>query len=231
MTIGLLLCDHLDPDVVEAVADYTALYPGVLGPVGIDLRVYEVTRGELPSSTTECDGWITSGSRRSAYEDEGWIHALSDFIRTAAEERRPQVGICFGHQLIAQSLGGEVAPAEIGWGVGVKEFDLVARAPWMQPPADAFRILMSHKDQVRRLPDGAELLASAAYCPVGAYRVEDHVFCVQGHPEFVPELSRILIGRRREAIGEHVAEAGIESLSEPLDHGLVAEWIARFFER
>lgn len=229
MTIGLLLCDHLDADVIEAVGDYTDLYPAVLGPVGLDLRVYEVTRGEFPASTDECDGWITSGSRRSAYEDEGWIHQVSEVIQAVAAERRPQVGICFGHQLIAQALGGEVAPAEVGWGVGVKTFDIVADAPWMQPSAEAFHMLMSHKDQVSRLPDGAELLARAEYCPVGAYRIEDHVFCVQGHPEFVPELSRVLIGKRREVLGADVADAGLASLDTPLDHERFAQWIAHFF--
>ena len=231
MTTGLLLCDHLDPDVVAVTGDYTDLYPAVFDPVGVDLRVYEVTAGELPGSVDECDGWIVSGSRRSAYEDEGGIDELSGFIRAAAEQRRPQVGICFGHQLIARSLGGEVRKADVGWGVGAKEFEIVATAPWMDPTADAFRILMSHQDQVVALPDGAELLARADYCPVGAYRIDDHVFCVQGHPEFVPQLSRTLITKRRPVLGELVADDGLASLEQPVDHALVAGWIAQFLDR
>jgi GMP synthase-like glutamine amidotransferase len=231
MAIGLLLCDHLDPEVVDALADYTELYPQVLGPVGIELRIYEVTRGELPGAVDECDGWIVSGSRRSAYEDEGWIHAVGVFIREVVAAQRPLLGVCFGHQLIALSLGGEVVPAEAGWGVGTKSFDVVAGAPWLDPHVDRFRILMSHKDQVQRLPEGAEVLATATYCPVGAYRIGDHVFCVQGHPEFVPELSRLLIERRRGVLGDEVADAGLASLDEPVDRELMAGWIARFFAR
>jgi GMP synthase-like glutamine amidotransferase len=231
MTIGLLLCDHLDPDVIELTGDYTELYPAAFDPVGVDLRIYDATVGELPGSVDECDGWIVSGSRRSAYEDEGWIHDVAEVIRTAAQQRRPQMGICFGHQLIAQSLGGSVQKATAGWGVGAKQFDVVAPAPWMEPTAEQFRILMSHQDQVVALPPGAELVATANYCPVGAYRIDEHVFCVQGHPEFVPLLSRTLIGKRRSVIGDDVADAGLASLDEPNDHPLVTRWIAEFFAR
>jgi len=228
MAVGLLLCDHLDADVAPTAGDYTELYPAVLGPVGVELRVYEVIRGEFPTTTDECDGWIVSGSRRSAYEPEPWIEALAEFIRRVVDARRPLVGICFGHQLIALALGGEVSAAEVGWGVGAKSFRVVAGAPWMQPGTGHFTILMSHKDQVQRLPEGAELLASADYCPVGAYRIEDHVFCVQGHPEFVPELSRVLIEKRRPVLGDELADEAIESLDRPVDRDLLAHWIADF---
>ena len=231
MTIGLLLCDHLDPEVADAVGDYTELYPKAFGRVGLDLRIYEATEGELPSSLDECDGWITSGSRRSSFEDEPWIHAVADLQRALAEARRPQVGICFGHQLLARALGGEVQQAPVGWGVGGRTFEITGPAPWMDPAPERFTILMSHRDQVTRLPEGAELVAGAEYCPVGAYRIEDHVFCVQGHPEFVPELSRILMERRRETIGHDVVDAGLASLEGSLDQDLVVDWIGRFFTR
>ena len=159
-------------------------------PHGLDLRIYEVTGASSPTSTDECQVWMTSGSRRSAYEDEPWIHQVGDLIARLADERRPQVGICFGHQLTALALGGQVARAEVGWGVGVADLRRGRRRrrgwtrrrrlhPPHEPPATRWC----------RLPDGAELIAPPTYCPVGAYRVGDHVFCVQGHPEFVPGLS------------------------------------------
>lgn len=229
ITVGLLLCDHLDGDAAAVAGDYTELYPAVYGPVGLDLRIYDVTRGEFPASLDECRAWMVSGSRWSAYEDEPWIRQLGDLIVHLAEERRPQVGICFGHQLTALALGGDVGKADVGWGVGVRTFDVSAPAPWMDPDAERFSILMSHQDQVLRLPDGAELIASADYCPVGAYRVGDHVFCVQGHPEFVPGLSALLAAKRRAVIGDEVVDAALASLDEPLDHARVARWIADFY--
>jgi GMP synthase-like glutamine amidotransferase len=98
-------------------------------------------------------------------------------------------------------------------------------------PVPSFDLLMSHRDQVTRLPEGAEVVATATYCPVGAYRIGDHVFCVQGHPEWVPELSRILMGKRREVIGDEVVDAALESLQEPPDSEAVVAWVAEFFRR
>ncbi len=241
MKIGLLLCDHLNPKIADGIGDYTELYPAVFSPVDIDLRVYEAAAGQLPEDSSECQGWIISGSIKSAYEDLPWISDLAQFIKRTASERVPQMGICFGHQLIASTLGGEVARSDSGWGVGVKKFDIVASAPWMRsdPPVSNFSMLMSHQDQVIRLPTDAELLATSSYCPVAAYRVQDHVFCVQGHPEFVPALSQKLINARRSILGEGIAQAALltldklqgNPLSTPPDHHLVAGWIARFFRR
>lgn len=230
LRIGLLLCDHLDEDVVAQVGDYTELYPAVFDPEGVELTVYEVTRGQFPERLDAHDGWIVSGSRRSTYEDEPWIHELEDLVRRIVAQRRRLVGICFGHQMTAQALGGLVEPAEVGWGVGVKAFDVVAAPAWMEPVED-FTILMSHRDQVTRLPEGAELIASADYCPVGAYRIDDHVFCVQGHPEFVPELSRILLAKRREVIGPEVADAAVDTLDDRIDSARIVGWMAEFFRR
>src|SRR5690606_5326405 len=103
-------------------------------------------------------------------------------------------------------------------------------APWMDPEATELTLLMSHQDQVLRLPEGATVVATSEYCPVGAYRIDDHVFCVQGHPEFVPELSRALMEKRRSSLGP-VVDEGLESLSLPLDHGRIVTWMARFLSR
>ena len=236
-------------------------------------------QGQLPGNLDECDVWMVSGSRHSAYDDEPWISNLSDLIATAVRQGRPLAGICFGHQLAALALGGEVQRADAGWGVGGRTFEVVNPAPWMHPPiapldhddrrnddrdnhdrdnhdrggdggsddgndrsSDAarstsparFTILMSHRDQVTRLPDGAELVATADYCPVGAYRLGTTLFCVQGHPEFVPGLSATLMELRRDRIGSEVVDAGLASLvppSPPLDQDLVAGWIAEFYRQ
>ena len=95
LRIGLLLCDHLDDDVAAQVGDYTELYPAVFGPAGVELSVYEVTRGQFPDRLDAHDGWIVSGSRRSTYEDEPWIHELEDLVNLAVngEIQEPASGL------------------------------------------------------------------------------------------------------------------------------------------
>ncbi len=80
ITVGLILCDHLDPGPAAVAGDYPDLFPAAFAPHGLELRVYEATLGELPEDLDECDVWMVSGSRRSAYEDEGWIAVVSDLI-------------------------------------------------------------------------------------------------------------------------------------------------------
>lgn len=231
MRVGLLLCDHLDPDAAAVAGDYPELYAAALGPHGIELEVFDLTAGRFPASTSDCQAWLTSGSRLSAYTDEGFIPDLVELLGRLADEERPNAGICFGHQVTARALGGTVARSEAGWGVGARTFDVVAPAPWMEPAGHTMTILMSHQDQVTDLPADAELVATAGYCPVGGYRVGDHVFCVQGHPEFVAPLSAHLATRRRAVIGDDVVDAALASLAGPLDHPAISAWIAAFLTR
>jgi GMP synthase - Glutamine amidotransferase domain len=142
--------------------------------------------------------------------------------------RRPLVGICFGHQLVARALGGETRAADQGWGVGVHECRLVASPPWLPAGTEGFALLCSHKDQVTRLPEGAELLATSAFCPISAFTVGEHLLCFQGHPEFTAAYARELMDFRRELLGEAVHGAGIASLDRPVDSVRVGRWILAF---
>lgn len=236
--MGLILCDHLDPVPASVAGDYPVLYPAAFAPHGLDIRIYEATDGQLPQDLDECDVWMVSGSRHSAYDDDRWILDVADLISRIVQADRPLAGICFGHQLAARALGGEVQRSETGWGVGGRTFDVVAAPEWMTgpdgSPAEHFTLLMSHRDQVTELPEGAELVATSDYCPVGAYRIGHRLFCVQGHPEFVPGLSETLMEQRRDAIGSDVVDAGLASLhppAPPLDQDVVSGWIAEFYRQ
>lgn len=230
LRVGLLKADSVRPQHLEIAGDYDAMFEKLLRDCDppIAWTVYDVVAGELPEATDACDAYVITGSKWSAYDPDPWIEALSDFIRRCDAAGRRLVGVCFGHQLVAQALGGRVERAPQGWGQGVHGFEVVADAPWMDPPLDACRLGFSHQDQVVALPPGARLLARNGFCPVQMYAVADRILAVQGHPEFPTEYLRALIEMRRERLGPQRTEEALASLATPTSRETVARWIARF---
>ncbi len=233
LRIGLLQCGAIHPALVPRFGDYPDLFAALLAPHDVSLRTYDVVGGELPDDLGAVDGWLVSGSADSAYAPLPWIPPLEDLLRALVAAEAPLVAVCFGHQVLAQALGGRVAHADAGWGAGAHRYELVGPTrPWMRPEAgDGIRLIASHQDQVVQLPEGAELLARTAHCPVAAFTVGDHALAIQPHPEFTPGLSRALTGLRRDRIGDAAADAALASLDEPLDHGTVAAWMGAWWRR
>ncbi len=231
LTIGLLECDHVRPDLMHINGDYREMFPALFNRVssGIEFRFYDIINGIFPASVNECDGYITTGSSFSVYDDVKWIHDLADFVRKLLETQTPYVGICFGHQMLGYALGGKVYKSAGGWCVGVHELALLSRESWMEPYRDTLNLLMMCQDQVMELPDNAVRLASAAGCPNAIVAVGRTMIGIQAHPEFSPSYDRALIELRRERIGEEKVAEGIESLGLQTGEVTAAHWIANFF--
>jgi GMP synthase-like glutamine amidotransferase len=229
--IGLLLAGHVDPKSQHIAGDYPELFRDLLAPLGIVLRRYDVDAGRFPDALDECDGWLCSPSRRSVYEDLPWIRDLEQLHRDLIAQERPYVGVCFGHQLLAQALGGRVERNEDGWGVGVQDYELLEPQPWMgHAPPKTFSLIASHEDQVIAPPADARVIARADYCPIAALAVGERAWTVQGHPEFVPALADHLLAGRVDLIGRERVEVARASLDRHLDRLTVGRWIADFFD-
>ncbi|MCU1497137.1 MAG: synthase [Acidimicrobiales bacterium] len=231
--LGLLQCGYIPPALVPTHGDYPEAFASLFAPHDLELVTWDVQAGPLPGSPADCDGWLVSGSASSAYEPLAWIGELEAFLRRLVAVEAPTVAVCFGHQVLAQAMGGRVARAEPGWGVGAHDYQLVGPAPaWLEPaPAGPVRLIASHQDQVVELPDGAVVLARTDHCPVAAYTLGPRALAIQPHPEFTTALSGALIDLRREALGPAIADAGLASLAEPLDHAVVAAWMNAFLRQ
>jgi GMP synthase-like glutamine amidotransferase len=200
-------------------------------PTTVECVEFQVQKGILPSLEDSFDGYLCCGSANSVTDEEPWIKPLLAFVRKVKQTGRPLVGICFGHQLIAQALGGRVEKAKQGWGLGNRSGTTLTTPPWMDPPQESVNLLYSHQDQVVVLPDNAEHLLKTHHCPHAAFQVGDHYLAFQGHPEFEPAYLEALMEVRRERIGAKLVDQAKERLREELDNPLVMRWIIQFFTR
>ncbi|MCB1705258.1 MAG: GMP synthase [Halioglobus sp.] len=230
MKLGILKTDAVRPEWVPEYGEYPDMFAALLGAVDptLEFTVYDVEQGQYPADIDEVDAYLITGSKSGVYEDKPWIPPLMAFVRELHRRRKKLVGICFGHQLVAQALGGEVQKSPKGWGMGLHTHRFNAVPVWHDHGDRDLEILVSHQDQVLEVPDEATVLAGSAFCEHAVIQVGDHILTFQGHPEFVPGLSREIMEFRRDLIGEDVYQSGVASLQGTHQGERVARWIVRF---
>ncbi len=229
MKIGILQCDDVANELQQEFGNYPAMFEAMLceADPNLEFATYRVVDSELPDSIDECDGYITTGSRHGVNDGLAWVDKLEDFVATLAQKKKKFVGICFGHQVMAKALGGQVT--DRGWAVGMSFNTLDVRKPWMDTPQDSLNLVVSHRDQVCELPPGVEVLASSNFCPFYMLQYGSHMMTVQGHPEFSKAYSRALMEMRKTIIPAIRIAEGRASLAADADDQLMARWIVSFF--
>ena len=170
-----------------------------------------VVDGEMPASVDEQDGWLVSGSRHGAYEDHAWIPPLEDFLRAAYAAAVPVVGICFGHQILAQALGGQVEKFDGGWSIGPTEYAF----------ADGHRetVVAFHQDQITAKPEAAEVIASTDFCAFAGLAYPGPTISFQPHPEFTPAFIGDLLDAYQDRLDPAVVADASARLGTPLSQG------------
>ncbi len=231
--LGILKTDAVRPEWVPDFGEYPDMFIALLGRLdpAIEFRVYDVQEGVYPLDIDEVDGYLITGSKSSVYDTDPWIARLMDFVRELHARRKKLVGICFGHQLVAQALGGKTEKSPKGWGVGVHQHRFQQLPVWHDQGAAAFAILVSHQDQVVSPALGADVLAGSEFCENAVCQVGGHILTFQGHPEFVPGYAQEVMQFRRERIGEEAYTRGMASLAEDAEAERVGRWILAFLRK
>ena len=229
LQICILETDILRPELVDQYQGYGRMFERLFADQAItaSFQVFNVMKGDYPPAEARFDAYLVTGSKADSFASDPWIETLKAYLLERYQAGDKLLGICFGHQLLALLLG-KAERASGGWGVGIHRYRLTEQPDWMKPALDELTLLISHQDQVTRLPENATLLATSPFCAHAAYRIGDQVLCFQGHPEFVPEYSRALLDIRQQHIGESTYRAAVDSLHEDHQGRTVGEWMLRF---
>jgi GMP synthase-like glutamine amidotransferase len=232
MKVCILENDDLHPAAASTYQGYAAMFIRMFRAAGAawEFDVFHTPNQRYPDSFAPYDLVVLTGSKADAFSDQPWVVELRKQVLELLNARKKLVGVCFGHQLIALCLGAKVDRAPNGWGVGRMVYDWRGSARTSNDKNHQLAMLVSHQDQVLELPPGAQLLASSAHCPIAAYAVEQQVFCVQGHPEFVEDYSAFLLAQRKHILGEHLFARGLESLQHGHDGLQLARMMVAFAE-
>lgn len=237
MKIGIFEAQNLSNDIQERYGSYGDMFQRLLGSIEstvedqLSFQTYQVKEFEYPDNIDQCDVYLITGSKSSAYANRPWIQQLQDYVIKLSNHPKKLIGICFGHQIIAQALGGQVQKHKNGWGIGLSLSTVLRTKPWMDPARESFSLLVSHQDQVMTLPQHAELIAGDEFCQNSSYQIGEHILTFQGHPEFSHEFLKYLMLKRRKLIGEQPYQQALASLSHSADHRLIAQWILNFVKQ
>ena len=228
MNIGILQAGKVPSELYAKHGDYPAMFERLLADPDFTFETFPVVDNHFPESPDACDAWLITGSKHGAYEDLDWIPRSKPFLwNVYAAEQKPIVGICFGHQILAQALGGKVEKFEGGWSVGIEDYAI-------DGVGDHVQVIAWHQDQVTELPSATDItvtvVGSSPFCRYAALAYGDRAWSIQPHPEFSSEFMAGLIEARGGVLPEALARKALADKDRPTSSDRIAAHIKAFFK-
>ena len=230
MRIGILETGSVSKKFIGKHGSYGTMFEKLFAAFSeenffIKIKLFQ---GEFPKEASQADLWVITGSRFGVYDDIPWLKPLKSFLEKCLEEKVPIFGVCFGHQLLAEILGGKVEKFKDGWGVGVTEYRVNREFKWTSELSKTMKVYSFHQDQVVKTPPHSTVIAFSDFCKnaILAYGEPNRPFAisVQNHPEFTQGFMCDLINLRKELFHpESVLENALESLDTRVNNNLLVK--------
>jgi GMP synthase (glutamine-hydrolysing) len=201
-TVAILVAGQTLPEIIRRRGDFERFIRTRAGTSRARWETYDLRDAAPLPGPRDADAFIMTGSSSSVTERAPWMLRAEELLRHIVAGRTPLLGICFGHQMIAQALGGEVRRNPLGREIGTVRLTRTADDALFAGTPRSFDVHETHVDAVVRLPAGAQVLATTTRDSAAAFRVGHLVHGVQFHPEMDADIIRGYVAARAEIIRE-----------------------------
>jgi GMP synthase-like glutamine amidotransferase len=230
MKLTLIQPTDVPEPLRERFGPYNAMFHRLFEPEGFGFETVKLADGQPLPDPARLDAVLITGSSAGVYDTHyPWMDPLRAFIRHAYAGRTPMIGICFGHQIVADALGGDVRKSEKGWGLGRHVYGVKSRPQILGGNLSEFAIACSHQDQVIAAPPEADVFLGSEFTPnAGLIYRNGAAISLQPHPEFADDYTIALAEMRRGKTTDDVIDAAIKSVERASDSREMAGYLGAF---